>query len=195
MAIGASMGAVTNVGKTPADPNMEIMNPMIDGQAMLASRNLIDNAAHSPEHTILVAALRQTGLADKLSGQGPFTIFAPTNAAFAAMSDRGSLDKAAMAQLLGYLVVRGKYDSQTLLDLINGGEGEARLKTLEGGILVARMNGPTNIVLIDEKGGTANISIYDVYEKNGVMQVIDKVVRPRAVTPLSARDLQAVPRS
>lgn len=195
MAIGASFGAVTDVGKTHSDPNTGIMNPMVGGQAMLASRSLIDNAAHSPDHTILVAALRQTGLADKLANEGPYTIFAPTNAAFAGMGDRSSLDKAAMTRLLSYHVVRGKYDSQTLLRVISEGEGEARLKTLEGGTLVASMNGPTNIVLMDEKGGTANIAIYDVYEKNGVMMVIDKVVRPAAVRPLSARDLQVTPRS
>jgi uncharacterized surface protein with fasciclin (FAS1) repeats len=79
---------------------------------------------------------------------------------------------------MGYLVVKGKLDSQTLLKLINENGGQANLTTIEGGKLVAQMNGPTNIVLIDEKGQTANIAIYDIYQANGVMQVIDKVVTP-----------------
>jgi uncharacterized surface protein with fasciclin (FAS1) repeats len=195
MMIGAGAGAVTDVGKSPTAPSMPVMNPMVGGQAMLASRDLIDNIARSPDHTAFVAALRQTGLAEKLSGNEPYTLFAPTNAAFTALTDKAALNKADMARILSYHMVRGKYDSQTLLRVINEGEGKARLKTLAGGTLLAMMNGPTNIILMDEKGQTANIAIYDVYDKNGVTQIIDKVVRPGTITPLSARDLPEAPRS
>jgi len=172
--IGAGAGAVT---RTPApDPNAEIMNPMVAGEAMLPSRDLFDNAAHSPEHTVLVGDLQQTGVADVLKGKGPYTVFAPTNDAFAAAGTLG--DKAEVAKVLDYHIVRGMLDSKTLLRLIGEGGGQARLKTIEGDTLVAQMNGPTNIVLIDSKGQVADIAIYDVYEANGVMQVIDKVVRP-----------------
>ncbi len=195
MMIGAGIGAVVDAGDGHSAPSMPVMNPMVGGQAMLASRDLMDNITRSPDHSILVAALRQTGLAETLSGKGAFTIFAPTNAAFSAMTGMATLDNAAMKRLLAYHVVRGKYDSPTLLRLINEGEGQAKLKTLSGGTLLAMMNGPTNIVLMDENGQTANISIYDVYEKNGIMQVIDRVVHPAPITPLSARDLSEARRS
>ena len=81
---------------------------------------------------------------------------------------------------MGYLVVPGRYDSQTLLRVIGEGGGQAKLRTAEGGVLVARMNGPTNIVLMDEKGETADIAIYDIYERNGVMQVVDHALEPGA---------------
>jgi uncharacterized surface protein with fasciclin (FAS1) repeats len=172
--IGAGAGAVT---RNPApDPNAEVMNPMVAGEAMLPPRDLVDNAAHSPEHTAFVNDLKETGVADVLKGKGPFTVFAPTNDAFAAAGQIGG--KAEMAKVLDYHIVRGQLDSKTLLRLIGEGGGQAKLKTIEGDTLVAQMNGPTNIVLIDSKGQVADIAIYDVYESNGIMQVIDKVVRP-----------------
>jgi uncharacterized surface protein with fasciclin (FAS1) repeats len=195
MMIGAGAGAVTDLGPEKTRPVMDVMNPMVGGQAMLANRDLLDNLSHSPDHTAFAAALRQSGLADKLTGNEEFTLFAPTNAAFAAMVDKVSLDKAELEKILGYHLVHGKYDSQALLRMINEGDGKATLKTLSGGTLLAMMNGPTNIVLMDEKGQTANISVYDVYEKNGVMQVIDRVARPASATPLSVRALPAAPRS
>jgi uncharacterized surface protein with fasciclin (FAS1) repeats len=181
--IGAGAGAVTNVGPK-ADPNMigDVSNPMIQGQALLPSIDIYDNATKSPVHSTLVAELRAAGLADTLKGKGPYTVFAPTNEAYAALP-HGTVasllqNRAAAAKSVGYLVVKGRYDSQALLKLINENGGEAKLVTLEGGSLVATLNGPTNIALMDQKGNVADIAIYDIYQSNGVIQVIDKVVSP-----------------
>lgn len=169
-------GGVAAVSPAP-QPTAQIpgvMNPTIGGQAMLASRDIVDNIAASPEHTRFVAALKDAGLADTLKGKGPFTVFAPTNQAFA-RAHMGS-DRAQLAKSLDYLVVKGRFDSQTLLKAINESGGTAKLQTLEGETLVATMNGPTNIMLVDRKGNQVPISTYDVYDANGVIHVIDQVI-------------------
>ena len=135
----------------------------------------MENISASPMHTTFVNDLKDSGVAAALKADGQFTVFAPTNAAFAAA---GPQSKSSLARRMSYLIVPGKYDSQTLLRLINEAGGEANLRTVEGGILVARMNGPTNIVLMDENGNTADIAIYDVYDKNGIMHVVDRVLEP-----------------
>ena len=186
MMIGGALGAVSNQSysslaqpRPVVDINGGVMNPMIGGQAMLPGRNLLENIAASPEHTTLVAALRDSGLTDALKGGGQFTVFAPTNMALSTLPARAmGEDKAQLARMMGYLVVPGKYDSRALLKAIGEGGGQAKLRTVEGGVLVARMNGPTNVLLMDEKGATADIAIYDVYNKNGVMHVIDHVLEP-----------------
>ena len=184
MMIGGALGAVSHSGTTDTramvDPTAAVMNPMIAGQAMLASRNILDNISASPEHTVLTAAMKTSGVADALKADGLFTVFAPTNAALP--PQLLARDKAQLARLMGYLVVPGKYDSQTLLKVIGEGGGEAKLRTVEGGVLVARMNGPTNVILVDEKGATADIAIYDVYDKNGVVHVVDHMLEPGAVS-------------
>lgn len=174
--IGAGAAALATTSEPAPDMNAEIMNPMIGGQAMLPNRDIAENIANSPEHTALTRNLKESGVESLLKGRGPFTVFAPTNDAFALAHGTG--DKAELTKLLDYHIVRGKLDSKTLLRLIGEGGGQAKLKTVEGGTLVAMMNGPANIALVDEKGQTADITIYDVYQSNGVMQVIDKVVRP-----------------
>lgn len=177
MAIGGALGAVSHLGATrAADPNADSMNPMIAGQAMLPDHDVMANISASPEHTRLAAALRDSGLASALKSKGEFTLFAPVDAAFSLEGASG--DKAQMVRRIGYLVVPGKFDSQALLQQINEGGGEARLRTVEGGVLVARLNGPTNIALMDERGRTADISIYDVYSRNGVIMVIDHMAAP-----------------
>jgi uncharacterized surface protein with fasciclin (FAS1) repeats len=185
MMIGGALGAVSN--SAPVTPkalvaaSAEVMNPMIAGQAMLPNRNLLENISASPDHSTLVAALKESGISDALKSNGQFTVFAPTNAALAALpAQMQGRDKAQLARLMGYLVVPGKYDSQALLKVIGEGGGQARLRTLEGGVLVARMNGPTNVILTDERGDTADIAIYDVYDKNGVMHVVDHMLEPGA---------------
>ena len=186
MMIGGALGAVSHQGysslmqpKAIMDANGGVMNPMIGGQAMLANRNLLENIAASPEHTVLTAALRDSGLADALKGDGQFTLFAPTNMALSTLPARAmGENKAELARMMSYLVVPGKYDSRALLKAIGEGGGQAKLRTIEGGVLVARMNGPTNMILMDEKGATADIAIYDVYDKNGVMHVIDHMLEP-----------------
>lgn len=190
MMIGAALGAVSTQSsahlaqsKAIVDSNGGVMNPMIAGQAMLPNRSLLENVAASPEHTTLVAGLRDAGIADALQGNGQFTLFAPTNAALSTLPARAlGENKAQLTRMMGYLVVPGKYDSEALLKAIGEGGGQAKLRTVEGGVLVARMNGPTNIILMDEKGATADIAIYDVYDKNGVMHVVDHMLEPGMAT-------------
>lgn len=183
MMIGGALGAVSrDVPQVPpADAGSDMMNPMVGGQAMLPGRDAVENMAASPEHTQLAAALRSSGIAQAFHGDGQFTLFAPTDAAFAAAPDV-MRDKAMLARRIGYLVVPGKYDSATLLRLISEGGGEAKLRTIEGGVLLARLNGPTNIAIIDEKGAVADIAIYDIRDRNGIIHVIDRVVQPGAAS-------------
>jgi uncharacterized surface protein with fasciclin (FAS1) repeats len=183
-ALGAvSSGSVNNQPKAIVDQDGGVMNPMIGGQAMLPSRTLLENISASPEHTTLAAEMKESGVAGALKGDGEFTIFAPTNAALASLPARAQQqNKAQLARAMDYLVVPGRYDSQTLLRVIGEGGGQAKLRTAEGGVLMARLNGPTNVVLMDEKGGTADISIYDIYERNGVIQVVDHALEPGAAS-------------
>jgi uncharacterized surface protein with fasciclin (FAS1) repeats len=185
MMIGGALAAVSGSGSAPsrslAALDAEVMNPMIAGQAMLANRNLLENISASPEHSVLAVAMKDSGIADALTANGQFTVFAPTNAALASLSAQVlTQNKAQLARLMGYLVVPGKYDSQTLLKAISEGGGSAKLRTIEGGVLLARLNGPTNIILMDENGSTADIAIYDVYDKNGVLHVVDRMLEPGA---------------
>jgi uncharacterized surface protein with fasciclin (FAS1) repeats len=176
MMIGGALGAVSHSDPKPlADNNAEVMNPMIGGQAMLPDRDIMENITASPMHSTLVAALKDTGVAAALKTNGQFTVYAPTNAAFAAA---GVQPKSTLARRMSYLIVPGKYDSQALLRVINEAGGEAKLRTAEGGTLVARMNGPTNIVVMDEKGNSADIAIYDVRDKNGIVHVVDRALEP-----------------
>jgi uncharacterized surface protein with fasciclin (FAS1) repeats len=191
MMIGGALGAVSNsapVTPRPLATDAGVMNPMIAGQAMLPNRNLLENISASPDHSTLMAALKESGISDALKSDGQFTVFAPTNTALAALpAQMQGRDKTQLARLMGYLVVPGKYDSLALLKVIGEGGGQARLRTVEGGVLVARMNGPTNVILTDERGNTADITIYDVYDKNGVMHVVDRMLEPGA----SARQVAA----
>jgi uncharacterized surface protein with fasciclin (FAS1) repeats len=176
MVIGGALGAVATSDPRPAvEVSPFLMNPMIGGQAMLPDRDIMENIASSPMHSTLAASLRASGVASALKTNGQFTVFAPTNAAFAAA---GSQSKASLARRMSYLIVPGKYDSQALLRVISEAGGEARLRTAEGGVLIARMNGPTNIVVMDEKGNTADIAIYDVHDRNGIIHVVDRALEP-----------------
>lgn len=176
MMIGGALGAVSNSDPKPmVDANSAIMNPMIGGQAMLPDRHIMENMAASPLHSTFVAEMKEAGIDAALKTSGQFTVFAPTNAAFAA---QGPQAKGTAARRMGYLVVPGKYDSAALLRLINEAGGDAKLRTVEGGVLVARMNGPTNIAILDEQGNIANIAIYDVRDRNGIVHVVDRVMEP-----------------
>jgi uncharacterized surface protein with fasciclin (FAS1) repeats len=176
MMIGGALGAVSNSDSKPAgDTGREGMNPMIGGQAMLPDRDIMENISSSPLHATLVSALKNSGVAAALKSNGQFTVFAPTNAAFVAA---GVQSKSTLARRMSYLIVPGRYDSQALLRLISEAGGEAKLRTAEGGTLVARMNGPTNIVMMDENGNTADIAVYDVRDKNGIIHVVDRALEP-----------------
>lgn len=176
LVVGAGTGAVTKIDRPNGNgiPG-DVLNPMVAGQAMLTDSSIYDNAVKSPEHSAFVAAANVGGLADTLKSGGQYTVFAPTDAAYAALPPGAAAEAQHDAR---YLVVRGKFDSQTLLGLINEKGGEAKLKTLDGRTLTAMLNGPTNIALVDERGRVADIAIYDIYQKNGVMQVIDAVPLP-----------------
>jgi len=176
MMVGGALGAVSgNNSKPVEDMNVEVMEPMIGGQAMLPDRDIMENMAASPMHSTLAAAMKDTGVASALKAHGQFTVFAPTNAAMAAA---GPQPKSTLARRMSYLIVPGKYDSQALLKVIEEGGGEAKLRTAEGGTLIAHMNGPTNIAIMDEKGNVADIAIYDVRDRNGIFHVVDHTLEP-----------------
>ena len=158
-------------------------NPMVGGAAMYRTRNIVENAVNSKDHTTLVAAVKAAGLVETLQGAGPFTVFAPTNAAFEKLP-AGTVEmlvkpenKAMLTKILTYHVVAGNNDSKTIMKAIKAGGGKAQLKTVAGGTLTAMMEGK-NLALTDEKGGRSVVTIADVRQSNGVIHVIDTVVLP-----------------
>jgi len=168
-----------------ARAQMSMSMPMVGGEAMYPTKDIVDNAVNSKDHTTLVAAVKAAGLVETLKTAGPFTVFAPTNNAFAALP-AGTVDnllkpemKGALTKVLTYHVVAGRYDARAIEKLIKKGGGTAKLKTVSGGWLWAMQNGPRNIVVKDESGNVANISTYDVIQSNGVIHVIDRVLLPR----------------
>ncbi|KLT66272.1 MULTISPECIES: fasciclin domain-containing protein [Pedobacter] len=159
-------------------------NPMVGGAAMYATKDIVDNAVNSKDHTTLVAAVKAAGLVETLKGAGPFTVFAPTNAAFDKLP-AGTVDmlvkpesKAMLTKILTYHVVAGKMDSKAIAKAIKAGGGKAELTTVEGGKLWAWMEGK-KLVLKDEKGGMSTVTIADVNQKNGVIHVVDTVLMPK----------------
>jgi len=159
-------------------------NPMVGGAAMYPTKTIVDNAMNSADHTTLVAAVKAAGLVGTLNGKGPFTVFAPTNAAFDELP-AGTVDtllkpenKEMLTKVLTYHVVAGKYDSKALAKLIAKGKGKAWLKTVNGENLTAMMDGD-KIVLRDEKGGTSTVTTADVYQSNGVIHVVNTVLMPK----------------
>jgi uncharacterized surface protein with fasciclin (FAS1) repeats len=163
---------------------MAAMDPMVGGAPMYPSRNIIQNAVHSKDHTTLVAAVKAAGLVQTLEGPGPFTVFAPTNEAFAALPP-GTVqtllkpeNKAELTKILTYHVVPGRYTAQMLArDVRTTPGGRVSLKTVEGEPLIVSEDGNT-LQITDQKGDTAQVTIPDVYQSNGVIMVIDKVLMP-----------------
>ena len=156
----------------------------VGGAPMYATKDIIDNAVNSKDHTTLVAAVKAAGLVETLKGPGPFTVFAPTNAAFAALP-AGTVDtllkpenKPALTKVLTYHVVAGKMDAAALGKAIAAGGGKATLKTVSGGTLTA-MSSSGTVMVMDESGGTASVTIADVVQSNGVIHVVDKVLLPK----------------
>ena len=156
----------------------------VGGAQMYATKNIIQNAMNSKDHTTLVAAVKAAGLVETLEGPGPFTVFAPTNEAFA-MLPAGTVDnllkpenKSTLTGILTYHVVPGKWDSKMLMDKIKEGKGTAQLTTVQGGSIWTMLkNG--QIMLKDEKGNMATVTISNVYQSNGVIFVIDRVLMPK----------------
>jgi uncharacterized surface protein with fasciclin (FAS1) repeats len=158
-------------------------DPMVGGAAMYPTKNIVENAVNSKDHTTLVAAVKAAGLVDTLQGPGPFTVFAPTNEAFDKLPS-GTVDtllkpenKDALTKVLTYHVVPGRLTTKDLKKQIKMGGGKATLKTVQGDPLTATWK-DGKIVLTDEKGGTATVTIADVIQSNGVIQVIDTVLMP-----------------
>ena len=162
---------------------MDSGNPMVGGAPMLRSRDIVDNAVNSADHTTLVAAVKAAGLVDTLKSKGPFTVFAPTNDAFNKLP-AGTVDtlvkpenKETLTKILTYHVLAGRYDSQTIARLIRKGHGSAKFTTVSGDTLTAWMKG-NDLILRDEKGGTSKVTIANVYQSNGVIHVVDTVLLP-----------------
>jgi uncharacterized surface protein with fasciclin (FAS1) repeats len=158
-------------------------DPNVGGAPMYANKNIIENAVNSKDHTTLVAAVKAAGLVETLESAGPFTVFAPTNEAFAKLPQSAVDDllkpenKAELVKVLTYHVVPGRLTAGELKKQIAAGGGRAELKTVSGGTLTVSMSG-RNLILTDEKGGTATITVADVMQSNGVIHVIDSVVMP-----------------
>lgn len=159
---------------------------IVGGQEMFPTKNIVENAVNSADHTTLVAAVKAAGLVDTLMGKGPFTVFAPVNAAFTALP-AGTVDtllkpenKGQLTGVLTYHVVAGRVTFEDLKTWVKKGHGTAELKTVSGGKLWVMMNGPNNVILKDENGGWSNITTYDVMQSNGVIHSIDHVLLPKS---------------
>lgn len=182
IALIALLGAVTF---TYAQDKMAAEKTvMVGGAKMYPSKNIIENAVNSKDHTTLVAAVKAAGLVETLQGAGPFTVFAPTNEAFDKLP-KGTVDnllkpenKATLTKILTYHVVSGRWDAASIAAQIKAGNGKATLKTVSGGTITAMMKG-SKLVLTDEKGGTATVTIKNVNQSNGVIHVIDTVLMPQ----------------
>lgn len=155
----------------------------VGGAPMYPTKNIIENAVNSKDHTTLVAAVKAAGLVETLQGTGPFTVFAPTNAAFDKLP-AGTVEtllkpenKGTLSSVLTYHVVAGRFSSADVAKAIKAGKGKAEFKTVQGGTLTAMMNGK-DVVLKDSKGNISKITIMDVNQSNGVIHVIDTVVMP-----------------
>jgi uncharacterized surface protein with fasciclin (FAS1) repeats len=158
--------------------------PVVGGKQMYPTKNIIENAVNSADHTTLVAAVKAAGLVDTLSGTGPFTVFAPTNEAFDKLP-AGTVDsllkpenRAMLTKVLTYHVVAGRLSAADLMKKISEGKGTAELTTVEGGKLWVMLHEGKHILLKDEKGGGAMVTIANVFQSNGVIHVIDSVVMP-----------------
>lgn len=176
--IGAAALALAAAGSMPS-----VANPRVGGAAMYPTKTIVDNAMASKDHTTLVAAVKAAGLVETLSGPGPFTVFAPTNAAFAKLP-AGTVDtlvqpanKAQLTTILTYHVVAGTMTSKSIAAAIKAGGGTATLTTVQGGPLTAKMM-RGKLILTDAKGGTSTVTIKDVMQSNGVIHVVDTVLMP-----------------
>ena len=159
-------------------------NPDVGGAPMLETKNIIENAMNSKDHTTLVAAVKAAGLVDTLQGKGPFTVFAPTNEAFAALP-AGTVDtllkpenKAKLVKILECHVVAAKALSTDVAMMVKQDGGEHKVTTVGGCVLTLKDTGG-KVTVTDENGNTANVTIADVIQSNGVIHVIDKVLLPK----------------
>jgi len=179
----AALAFATMASPVLAASHKEMKNPMVGGAAMYSTKNIVENAVNSKDHTTLVAAVKAAGLVETLSGPGPFTVFAPTNAAFAKLP-AGTVEtlvkpenKATLTSILTYHVVAGRVTAADVMKLIKDGGGKATLTTVNGGTLTASIMGK-RIMLTDAKGGMSHVTIGNVMQSNGVIHVVDGVLLP-----------------
>lgn len=184
IAVVAMAFASNTTAQAQSSMSMSGKTKMVGGAAMYPSKDIIDNAVNSKDHTTLVAAVKAAGLVETLKGEGPFTVFAPTNEAFNKLPN-GTVEslllaenKPTLTKILTYHVVAGKMDSKAIASAIKAGNGKAEFTTVAGGKLWAWMKGG-KLVIKDEKGGMSTVTIADVYQKNGVIHVVDTVLMPK----------------
>lgn len=177
------LSALTVFALTTASLAQKTM--MVGGAAMYPNRNIVENAVNSKDHTTLVAAVKAADLVSALQSDGPFTVFAPTNAAFD-MLPAGTVDnlllpenKSALQGVLKYHVVAGKWNAKELAKMIRDNGGKATITTLAGGKLHATLEEQGSVWIWDENGGKAKVTIADVHQKNGVIHVVDHVLLPK----------------
>ena len=183
--IAAAVTAGSASAQARPAANRPAASVMVGGQSMLPSRDIVDNAVNSADHTTLVAAVKAADLVNTRKGRGPFTGFAPVNDAFENLRE-GTVatllrpeNKAGLTKVLTYHVVPGRHTAADLMRMIRAGNGRATLRTASGGTLTAMMNGPMNVTITDESGNVASVSTYDVLQSNGVIHVINKVLLPK----------------
>ncbi|MEO6290922.1 MAG: fasciclin domain-containing protein [Ginsengibacter sp.] len=183
MAIFAACTSTNKMNKMEGKDNMN-KTVMVGGAEMYPTKNIVENAVNSKDHTTLVAAVTAAGLVETLSGTGPFTVFAPTNLAFDALPN-GTVEtllkpenKEKLTAVLTYHVVSGRLNSWDLMKMIKDGNGSATLTTVQGENLTIKQNG-NEIMITDENGGTASVTIADVNQSNGVIHVVNKVLLPK----------------
>ncbi|HEY1746913.1 MAG TPA: fasciclin domain-containing protein [Xanthobacteraceae bacterium] len=180
----AAILALTASASGPLSAAMSEKTVNVGGAPMYPSKNIVQNAVNSKDHTTLVAAVKAAGLVETLESPGPFTVFAPTNEAFAKLP-AGTVDtllkpenKPMLTKVLTYHVVPGRMTAMNLMKAVKDGEGEAKLKTVEGDWLIVKQAGPGKLSVTDAKGDVAMVSIGDVMQSNGVIHVIDTVLLP-----------------
>ena len=183
----AAVFALSGAATMPASAQDKMMaekTVTVGGAPMYPSKNIIQNAVNSKDHTTLVAAVKAAGLVETLSGPGPFTVFAPTNEAFAKLP-AGTVEtlikpenKATLTKILTYHVVAGRMTAANLMKAVKDGEGEAKLKTVSGDWLIVKQAGPGRLTITDAKGDVAMVTIADVLQSNGVIHVVDTVLLP-----------------
>lgn len=182
--LGLSLFFVTSLGFAQ-NKMMKEDTKMVGGAAMYPSKNIVENAVNSKDHTTLVAAVKAAGLVEVLQSEGPFTVFAPTNAAFDKLPE-GTVatlvkpeNKEQLQTILKYHVVSGKWNAKAIAKLIKKGDGKAMIKTVSGGTLTAWTKG-NNVYVTDENGNSAKVTIADVNQSNGVIHVVDTVLLPKS---------------
>jgi uncharacterized surface protein with fasciclin (FAS1) repeats len=180
----AALALVAGAAAPLAAESMAEKTVNVGGAPMYPSKTIIQNAVNSKDHTTLVAAVKAAGLVDTLSGPGPFTVFAPTNEAFAKLP-AGTVDtllkpenKATLTKILTYHVVPGRMTAANLMKAVKDGEGEVKLKTVSGDWLIVKQAGPGKLTVTDAKGDVGAVTVADVLQSNGVIHVVDTVLLP-----------------